>query len=147
MAPLLYRQPWDSRTEVRLSERIDGSRALAQRCAELLDEKKLQDVTIFQVGDVIQITEYFVIASGLSSRHIRNVSGYLSKTLREEGVLRTGLEGYHEGKWILLDYDEVVIHLFLVDNRRFYDLELLWGDCPRVEWSSSGRSAAPGSPG
>ncbi len=125
-----------------MSDRIDGSRVLAQRCAELLDEKKLQDLAIFDVGAAIQITEYFVIASGLNSRHIQNVSGFLSKTLREEGVSRGGLEGHREGKWILLDYDNVVVHLFLVENRKYYDLELLWGDCPRVEWTPGERPAA-----
>jgi ribosome-associated protein len=115
---------------------------LAQHCAELLDEKKLQDITIFEVGPAIQITEYFVIASGLNARHVQNVSGFLSKSLREDGVSRGGLEGYHEGKWILLDYDSVVVHLFLVENRDYYDLELLWGDCPRVEWTPSERPAA-----
>lgn len=111
------------------------SRELALRCAELLDEKKLEDIKIFDVSRSIQITDYFVIASGLNSRHVQNVSGYLSKTLRQEGIERTGQEGYQDGKWILLDYDDVIVHLFLVENRKYYDLELLWGDCPKVPWT------------
>lgn len=106
---------------------------LAKRCALLLDEKKLQKIAIYDVARSLQITDYFVIASGLNPRHLRSASDHLVKTFRDEGVARSGLEGYREGRWILIDFDEVVVHLFLEAERRHYDLELLWGDCPRVE--------------
>jgi len=130
-----------------LTDSNRGSRALAVRCAQLLDEKKLEDIAIFDVRRSIQITDYFVIASGLTSRHIQSVSNHLAKELRESGYSRTGLEGYHDGKWILLDYLDVVVHLFLVENRGHYDLELLWGDCPRVAFAPGRAQRAAGGAG
>jgi ribosome-associated protein len=130
--------------EVLLTDTLQSSRDLALRCARLLDEKKLQDITIFDVERSIQITDYFVLASGLNSRHLRSASDFLVKELRQESVARMGLEGYREGKWILVDFSDVIVHLFLAENRRYYDLELLWGDCPRVDWSAERRPAAAG---
>jgi len=107
----------------------------------MLDEKKLQDITIFEVGDSLQITDYFVIATGLNARHIRTASDHLVRELRQNGVQRAGREGYGDGGWVLVDFDDVVVHLFRAEERRQYDLELLWGDCPRVEWSPETPSA------
>ena len=116
---------------------------LAKRCARLLDEKKLEEIVIFDVAHAIQITDYFVLASGLNSRHLRSASDHLVREFREQGILREGLEGHRDGKWILIDFDDVVVHLFLAEQRRHYDLELLWGDCPRIDdWAEENPSAA-----
>ncbi|MEM7234137.1 MAG: ribosome silencing factor [Planctomycetota bacterium] len=88
------------------------SLTLAKRCADLLDEKKLQDIKLFHVAKDIQITDYFVIASGLNTRHLRAASDHLLKEFRENGVVRSGMEGYGESGWILIDFDDVVVHLF-----------------------------------
>jgi len=110
-----------------------SSRELAKRCANILDERKLEDIEIFEVADSIQITDYFVIASGRNPRHLQTAATYLSKEFRTDGIVRVGQEGAREGKWVLLDFEDVVIHLFLAESREYYDLELLWGDCPRVQ--------------
>ena len=117
---------------------------LARRCATLLDEKKMRDIVIFDVAEAIQITDCFVVASGLNSRHLRSVSDELVKELRGRGVTRSGLEGHRDGKWVLLDFYDVVVHLFLEEQRRHYDLELLWGDCPGVDWTERSSSATGG---
>ncbi len=109
---------------------------LARRCAEILDSKRLSDVSIFDVSRTLQISDFFVIASGTSTRQIQSACDAIEQELKKRGVTRFGIEGYSEGKWVLLDYDIVVIHLFLEEQRRYYDLELLWGDSPRVSWSS-----------
>ncbi|HLU50139.1 MAG TPA: ribosome silencing factor [Planctomycetota bacterium] len=124
-----------------MTERLGGLE-LARRAAQLLDERKLTDIAVYDVAKSLQITDYFVIASGLNPRHLRSASDHLVKSLRDAGLLRSGLEGYREGKWILIDFDEVVVHLFLEAERRHYDLELLWGDCPRVEIPGLGARAA-----
>ena len=125
---------------------IDGvdSRQLAIRCAQLLDEKKLVDIEVVDVKEALQITDFFVIASGLNSRHLQTSSVYLSKELRQEGLTRSGQEGQREGKWILLDFDHVVVHLFLDEARKYYDLELLWGDSPKVTGWQVDRPSMPG---
>jgi ribosome-associated protein len=113
----------------------DESLALARYCAQLLDFKKLRDVAIYDVRDSLQITDFFVLASGLNSRQLKGASDFIEERLKASKLRRTGLEGYREGGWILLDFDVVVVHLFLEAQRRLYDLELLWGDSPRIDWS------------
>jgi ribosome-associated protein len=106
---------------------------LARTCAAILDEKKIEDLEIFDVGSSFTITSYFVIGTGLNSRHIKSVVDHLERYLKERGLKRRGLEGYREGKWVLFDLGDIVVHLFLSEARGFYDLDLLWGDSPRID--------------
>jgi ribosome-associated protein len=115
---------------------------LARSCALILDEKKVVDLVVFDVGGVTSITNYFVIGTGMNLRHLQGVVDHLERWLKERGLRRRGLEGYREGKWILLDLGDVVVHLFLAESRRFYDLELLWGDSLRCEFTPAGRTQA-----
>ena len=110
------------------------SRRLAIHCARFLDENKLEDITVFEVGACLGISDYFVVATGRNARHLKAASDKLLKELREQGVQRYGVEGYETCKWILVDLVDAVVHLFDTESRRFYDLELLWGDCPRLDW-------------
>jgi ribosome-associated protein len=118
---------------------------LVRACAAILDEKKITDIQIYDVGDTLAIAGYFLIGTGLNARHLQGVVDNISRFLRENGLSRRGIEGYSEGKWILFDLGDIVIHLFLEEGRKFYDLELLWGDCPRLELElpAAGRMAAP----
>ena len=125
--------------------------SVVRRCAQILDENKLSDIEIFEVGDTIQITDYFVIATGLTSRHLLTAAVDLNKELRVSGIVdeknsNFHKEGHHgrDGRWVLLDLDRVVVHLFLEESRKYYDLELLWGDCPRVDWEPTPRPTASG---
>ncbi len=112
----------------------EGSAALARLCARILDENKMDGIRVLDVGSSLQITDCFVVASGKTQRHVKAASDEIVRKLRERGVLRRGLEGYRDGKWILIDFHGVVIHLFSDESRAFYDLENLWGDCPTIEW-------------
>ncbi len=109
---------------------------LARSCAAILDEKKITELEIFDVGSSLAITGYFVIGTGLNPRHLQSVVDHLGRSLKDRGVVRLGVEGYREGKWILFDLGDVVVHLFLSESRKFYDLELLWGDSPRLSVGS-----------
>lgn len=120
----------------------DGAVLLAKLCAQILDENKMEDVRVINVGETLQIAEYFVVASGRTQRHVKAASDELVRKLRELGTLRRGLEGYRDGKWLLLDFTDVIIHIFSSESRPFYDLENLWGDCPRVNWSDAARGEA-----
>ncbi len=93
------------------------------------------------------ITDYFVVATGRNSRHLRAASDKLLKELRDQSVERRSVEGYKDDKWVLVDLDEAVVHLFGAEARRYYDLELLWGDCPRVEWEDERGMASDEAPG
>ena len=122
------------------------SRLLAIHCARLLDENKLEDITILEVGVCLSITDYFIVSTGRNARHLKAATDKLLKDLRQKGIRRYGVEGYKEGKWVLIDLVDAVVHLFETESRKFYDLELLWGDCPRLEWKSPsvpGREGIP----
>ena len=116
--------------------------ALAKLCARVLDDNKMEDIKVFHVEGALQITDYFVLASGRTPRHLKAASDEILRKLREAGARRRGLEGYRDGKWVLMDFSDVVVHLFLTENREYYALEELWGDCPSVDW---GRGSGPGS--
>ncbi len=112
------------------------SRLLAIHCARFLDENKLEDITILEVGASLGITDYFIVATGRNGRHLKAVSDKMLKELREQGVKRFGVEGYEACKWVLVDLVDAVVHLFDKESRKFYDLELLWGDCARLDWGA-----------
>jgi len=126
-------------------EEAANSEELARLCARVLDESKMEDIQVFHVEGALQITDYFVVASGRNPRHLKSASDEILRKLREVGARRRGLEGYREGKWVLLDFSDVVVHLFLTENRGYYSLEELWGDCPRLDWTvkSGGGPRAP----
>lgn len=95
---------------------------------------------ILDLRGLSSITDYFVIGTGTSDRQIRAVADHLRKDSKERGILPLGVDGIEYGHWVLIDFIDVVVHIFSPDYRRLYDLELLWGDGARVEWQ---REPAP----
>jgi ribosome-associated protein len=94
-------------------------------CVNACLEKKAADL-------VILFADYFILCSGTSDRQVRAVAAAVQENLKNEGILPLGIEGEATGKWVLLDYDDVIIHVFLESVRTFYDLERLWSDAPRM---------------
>ena len=82
-----------------------------------------------------QICDFFVIASGASTRQVRAISDNIEQKTRLEGIRPLHTEGYKEGLWVLLDYGDIVVHIFTQEVREFYDLERLWADAPKTEYS------------
>ena len=82
---------------------------------------------------VSSYTDYFLICSGKSDRQVQAIAQRIAEVLEEQGIKPLGLEGTSEGKWVLIDYGDLVIHVFLEPIRRFYDLEGLWIDAPRID--------------
>jgi ribosome-associated protein len=105
---------------------------MARTAAKALWDLKGVDISGLYVGDLLGITEFFVIASGNSRRHVRSLAEEAFDQLRESVGRPTRSEGGEEGEWVLLDYGSVVIHVFHADARKFYDLDRLWGDAPRL---------------
>lgn len=90
------------------------------------------------VGAVLALTEHFVITHGTNSRQVRTIAEEVERKLTEEGgpkPLRT--EGLDDLTWVLLDYGDFVVHVFSEEARRYYELERLWSDVPRVDWSAT----------
>lgn len=90
---------------------------------------------ILDVGDVLSIVEYFVVTSAPNTRQVRTIAEEVEEVVRRvggEGPIRT--EGLGDSTWVLLDYGDIVVHVFLEETREFYDLERLWSDVGRLEW-------------
>lgn len=110
---------------------------LACMAARLADDKKAEDIVILDLSGHSYVTDYFVIASAGNPRQLQAVIGAVRDGLMKEGVRPIGSEGAGESRWMLLDYGDFVVHVFDPDWRKLYDLELLWGDLPRVPWQPS----------
>jgi ribosome-associated protein len=96
-------------------------------------EKKATEMVLLEMRGVSSYTDYFLICSGKSDRQVQAIAQRVAEVLGEEGIQPLGLEGMSEGKWVLMDYGDLVIHVFLEPIRRFYDLEGLWVDAPRID--------------
>lgn len=107
------------------------AKALAQQMATFALDKKAADVVILDVRGKSSYADYMVIASGDSERQVSAMAEHIETKLREAGTRPVGTEGHETGNWVLLDYGEVVAHLFFTETRAFYDLEGLWADAPK----------------
>jgi ribosome-associated protein len=116
-----------------LSERNENySQQRALLLISTLLEKKAKDIVVLSVREISTFTDYFIICSGTSDRQVRAISSHIQESLKKAGLIPLGVEGEKEGKWILLDYDDVIVHVFLEAIRTFYDLERLWSEAPRI---------------
>jgi ribosome-associated protein len=107
---------------------------VAITCAEIADEKKAQDIVVLDISKLTFIAEYFVICTGINERQLQTIADEIKAKLKKRSIQNIGIEGYNEAKWILMDYGDVIVHLFSKEMRSFYELELLWGDAPKVTW-------------
>ena len=105
---------------------------LARRAAELALEKKCEEVKILDLRGLTSVTDFFVIVTADSERKAKAAAEHILDELREDGERPMHVEGMDTMHWILLDYVDVVVHIFMPDERRFYDLESLWSDAPVV---------------
>ncbi len=101
---------------------------LAQKIAGILNDKKAKDITVLHVAHLTVITDYMVIASGRSSLQVKALADEVDDTLAMEGIQLRSKEGNAEGRWIVLDYGTVLVHIFHPEDREFYHLEKLWDD-------------------
>jgi ribosome-associated protein len=121
----------------------DRSTDLAVVAARAAAGKKGEDVVVLEVGQILAITDSFVIASAGNDRLVRTIAEEVEAQVKEAGgpgPLR--VEGKADARWILLDYGDFVVHVFLDEVRRYYDLERLWADAPRLDWEGDARQAA-----
>lgn len=102
------------------------------QCARLAEEKKAAGVRALDVRESATFTDYFLLCSGTSDRQVSAVAGHIEESLRKEGVRPLGMEGMREGRWVLLDYDDFVVHVFLDSVRDFYQFDRLWGSAQEI---------------
>jgi ribosome-associated protein len=108
------------------------AKALALTAARLAAERHCTDIVVLDLTGISPATDYFMIATGTSDRQMRSVADEICQAAREQGQQRFGRAGYDQGRWILLDFFDVVMHIFDAEYRDYYDLELLWGDAERL---------------
>jgi len=108
------------------------ARQFALTVAKLAGERNCTDIVVMDLTGISPATDYFVIATGTSDRQMRALTDEICQDAKKQGTQRFGRAGYEQGRWILLDFVDVVIHLFDAEYRDYYDLELLWGDAERL---------------
>ena len=108
------------------------SKDLVLQCVNAALDRKAEDLVILKVKDVSSFADYFIICSGNSDRQIQGLSDHIGQKLKQAGVLPLGIEGERSGSWILMDYGDVIMHIFYKPVREFYDIEGLWSDAPAM---------------
>ena len=98
------------------------------KIAELMLEKKANNVKIFDVKDITTMTDYFIVCSSDSEPQTKAIANNIERTLKKNGIKPTNIEGQNKLEWILMDYITFIIHIFRSDKRQFYDLDRLWAD-------------------
>jgi len=102
------------------------------------DDKKGMEVRILDIRSISTMADYFVICSGTSTTHVRAIADNVEQTLsKQHGLVLHHMEGYQNGRWILLDFGDLVVHVMHEDERHFYNLERLWGDAREVALPNS----------
>jgi ribosome-associated protein len=102
------------------------AQTLASRIRVLTDERKAVDISVVDVRGRSSYTDFLVVASGTSDRHVSSIAEYVETTLKQEGITALGSEGLREGQWALIDFGNVILHVFHPFTRTLYDLETLW---------------------
>jgi len=111
---------------------VTDSKIKSLLCLKAAMDKKAEEAVLLDMTGTSSFTDYFLICSGRSDRQVQAIARGIEEALEKEGIRPLGLEGVPAGKWILMDYEDVVVHIFLEPVRKFYDLEGLWIDALRV---------------
>ncbi len=106
---------------------------LAKEAAKILNNKKALDIKVIGIEDISVLADYFVIANGTSNTHVKALADEVEYQLKQLDILPDHIEGHNNNGWILLDYGNVIIHVFHQESREFYDLDRLWKDGVQVD--------------
>ncbi len=121
---------------------VRDSVALARWLARLIEEKKGEDLVILDVRGRSPYTDFILIASARSARHVQGLAEFIEAETAREGVYPMGIEGLTQGHWVVMDYGYAVVHIFYEPVRQVYDLEGLWSEAPRLETRKSSEEEA-----
>ncbi len=124
------------RKRVKPARGPEAAKAYAIACARLMHDQKCEEIVVLDLRGVSPICDFFVIANGTSERQMRAVVDHTKKMGKECGEAPYSVSGYDESKWIVVDYVDVIIHLFDGEHRAYYDLDSLWGDGEVIDWES-----------
>lgn len=116
-----------------MSNNIDTSKEMVKIAVAALEDKKGEDIRVIDISDVTVIADYFVIATGSNANQVQALVDNVQEALFKAGHETSKIEGYRTGNWILLDYDDIIIHIFAKEERLFYNLERIWRDGKDVD--------------
>ena len=122
---------------------VDALQATAIEVAQFLHEKRAGEISVLRVRELLPISSFFVIASAGTARATKNLADGVERLLKPKDLTRLGIHGRKEGRWVCLDYGELVMHIFERDARQFYDLENLWVGAPKVPVTFGPRPVEP----
>ncbi|TQI65921.1 ribosome silencing factor [Clostridium sp. KNHs216] len=108
---------------------------LAKETVKILDEKKAMDLKAIGIKDISVLADYFVFSTGTSSTHVKSLAEEVEFKLKQLGVSPEHVDGYRSNSWVLLDYGNVMVHIFTADAREFYNLDRLWQDAEKIDIS------------
>jgi ribosome-associated protein len=115
-----------------VKESINGKERVLL-CVNASLKRKAKNLIILNVKDLSSFADYFIICSGTSDRQVQAIAESIQDNLKENGILPLGIEGERIGKWVLMDYEDIIVHIFYEPIREFYDIERLWADALRME--------------
>lgn len=113
------------------------AKELVEKIVQKAEEKKGEDIVALEIGKISPIADYMVIVSGNVPVHTKAICDFIVEEMKKEGVVPLHLEGYNDGRWIAIDYGDVMVNIFLPEIRDYYKLEWLWSDAPRYEKAAS----------
>jgi ribosome-associated protein len=126
-----------------MPERVLRALEHAKLCARIADDNRGKDILLLDLREATPLLDFFIIASANSRRQAYAIASEIDQELKKRGEAKLGMEGAEEGRWILVDYGDFVVHVFSEDARTYYALEEIWGDAPRVDWRDPSRPAPP----
>ena len=107
---------------------------LLARCVALAEDKKGRDIVSLKMSGLTLVCDYFLLVTAANTRQAQSISDNIELGLKEDGLQPLRIEGYRDSRWILMDLGSVVVHIFLEEEREFYDLEHLWGEAERRQY-------------
>ena len=114
---------------------MEQSKLMARLAYQALDDKKGEDIQVIDISQVSVLADYFIIANGNSESQVRALVDNVEEELSKAGYEMKQREGYGPGNWVLMDFGEIIVHVFDKENRLFYDLERIWRDGKHVDFS------------
>lgn len=114
------------------------AKEMAKLAIRALEDKKAEDIKVIDISNISTIADYFIIASGKNRNQIQALCDNVEETLGRAGAAMKQMEGYKSASWILMDYGDIIVHIFDTENRLFYDLERIWRDGKEIDASGLG---------
>lgn len=111
------------------------AKEMAKLAIGALEDKKAEEIKVIDISDISTIADYFIIASGKNRSQIQAMCDNVEETLGRAGIEKKQTEGYQNANWILMDYGDIIVHIFDAENRLFYDLERIWRDGKEIDTS------------